>query len=96
MKIQCVVIKRATALYMLHRWHCVLFHTRKVTKDSIILADGTPVIYLTPGQFEKWKYGQTYIFLEHYITGNECFYHSEHRISREDLAKLLNEGGEKI
>lgn len=96
MKIVCVVVEDLNTLYMLHRMHCMLFHTRKATRNNIILADGTPVIYLTPKQFERWNKGQTYMFLESYIAGKDCFYHSDRRISRKELAELFNGSGEII
>lgn len=94
MKIICVVVEDLNALQRLHYMHCMLFHIRKATRDSIILADGTPVKYLTPKQFERWNKGQTYMFLESYIAGKECFYHSDRRISRKELTELFNGNGE--
>ena len=89
MGIDCVVIADVRRLNYLHTKHAILFRAREATKDTITLADGMKVYYLTFNQYETWKIGRFYMFLDDYIMENDSFYHSGIRIKKDQLQKLL-------
>ena len=89
MGIDCVVVADAMKVRYLHQKHAILFKAREATKDTITLADGMKVYYLTFSQYETWKLGRIYMFLGDYIMGDDLFYHSGMRIKKDQLQKLL-------
>lgn len=90
MGIDCVVIADVRRLNYLRTKHAILFRAREATKDTITLADGMKVYYMTFGQYETWKLGRIYMFLGDYIMGDDFFYHSGMRIKKDQLQKLLS------
>lgn len=89
MGIDCVVIADPMKLDYLRRKHAILFNAREKTRDTITLADGMKVYYLTFNQYQAWKLGRIYMFLGDYIMGDDLFYHSGMRIKKDQLQKLL-------
>ena len=89
MGIDCVVVADAMRLSFLRRKHAILFKAKSVRRDSITMADGMKIYYLTFDQYETWKLGRIYMFLGDYIMGDDLFYHSGMRIKKDQLQKLL-------
>ena len=96
MKIDCVVVaKTYTQVNYLFRYHAKLFNLRSSEKHKLVLADGAEVYYMTWDKFESWKLGRTYIHLMDYIMSNDCFHHSGHPISKEQLRDMILKEGEE-
>ena len=96
MKIDCVVVTSTfKELNFLFQFHAKLLKLRSSTKYKLVLADGMEVHYMTWDQFESWKLGRTYIHMMDYIMDNDCFHHSGHPISKEQLRDMILKEGEE-
>ena len=88
-----VVANNAAELRWITQHHEKLLKFTRKRKCVYTLQNGVEVHYLTQYQYDTWKLGRTYMHLIDYLMGNDCFYHSGHLISREQVWEIMK-GGE--
>lgn len=90
MKIDIVCVENyQTELAWLCRHHEKHLQMKRKRQGVYILQGGLEVYYMTQRRFETWKLGRTYMHLVDYLMGNDLFYHSGERISKEQLRSLF-------
>lgn len=85
----CVVVRNVTELSWITSHHEKRLQMSRKKRGVYILQGGIEVYYLTDRDFDTWRLGRTYMHLIDYLMGNDLFYHSGARISREQMRKLF-------
>lgn len=85
----CVVANNVTDLSFIVSHHEKMLKMSRKRKGVYILQGGIEVYYMTQYQYDTWRLGRTYMHLIDYLMGNDLFYHSGIRISKEQMVKLL-------
>ena len=90
----CVVVNTVTELSWITQHHEKRLQMTRKRKGVYTLQGGLEVHYMTQYQFDTWKLGRTYMHLIDYLMGNDLFYHSGVRLSREQMRKLFESSKE--